>query len=51
MENNYLCARTLTLRYVDFLTLTYPNLLGLKGFVVVVIVSLYKYNNILGDCV
>jgi hypothetical protein len=38
MQNRYPCARTLIMVSIGFLTLAYPNLLGIKGFVVVVVV-------------
>jgi hypothetical protein len=37
MENNYPYAQTLTCRFYWVLTLAYPVLLGIKGFVVVVV--------------
>jgi hypothetical protein len=38
MENSYPCARTLIFGFCWVLTLGYPTCLGLKGFVVVVVV-------------
>jgi hypothetical protein len=43
MENSYPCVQTFIRGFYTsngFLTLAYPNLLGIKGFVVVVVVEL-----------
>jgi hypothetical protein len=37
MENSYQYARTLIVGSIRFLSQTYPNLLGIKGFVVVIV--------------